>query len=120
MAKQIFLYVMICFYIIAGANHFANPKLYLRIIPSWLPNPSLINYSSGAFEILFALLLIPQTTRSVAAWLIIALLIAVFPANVQMTLNFWRAHDPKLWLTIIRLPFQLILIWWAWLYTRYP
>jgi uncharacterized membrane protein len=118
MAKQILLYIMTCFYIFAGANHFINPKMYEKIIPPLLPYPSLINYSSGAFEILFALLLIPETTRSIGAWLIIILLIVVFPANIQMTLNYWRTNDPKLWLTIIRLPLQFVLIWWAFVYTK--
>ena len=74
-------------------------------------------YLSGVLEIVFALLLLPLTTRHVAAWLIIFLLIAVFPANMQMALNFRRKHNPYLWLAIARLPLQPLLIWWAWIYT---
>jgi uncharacterized membrane protein len=60
--------------------------------------------------------LIPDATRSIAAWLIIALLIAIFPANIQMSINFKRKNNPYFWITIVRLPLQLLLIWWAWLY----
>ncbi len=118
MVKQIFLYVMAVFYGAAGINHFVNPKFYLKIIPSWLPYPSALNYISGALEIIFALILIPTATRSTGAWLVILLLLAVFPANIQMSVNYYHYNDPKFWLTIVRLPLQLVLIWWAWQYTK--
>jgi uncharacterized membrane protein len=115
--KDLGLYIMAVFYVAAGINHFVNPKWYIRIIPPWLPNPSLLNQVSGACEILFGLLLIPDATRSTAAWLIIALLVAIFPANIQMSINFKRKNNPYFWITLVRLPLQLVLIWWAWLYT---
>jgi uncharacterized membrane protein len=118
MNKNFFLYVMVAFYVFAGINHFANPDFYLGIIPSWMPYPVTTNYITGAFEIIFALLLIPPGIRPFAAWMIIALLIAVFPANIQMTMNYWEENNPHLWITIARLPFQILLIWWAWKYTR--
>ncbi len=92
--------------------------MYVKIIPPWLPNPVMLNYMSGACEIIFALMLIPETTRPVAAWLIIALLVAVFPANIQMSIIFRKRKNPYFWVTVIRLPLQLLLIWWAWQYTR--
>jgi uncharacterized membrane protein len=115
--EDIWLYVMAVFYVAAGINHFVNPKWYIRIIPPWLPNPPLLNQISGACEIIFGLLLIPDATRSIAAWLIIALLIAIFPANIQMSINFKRKNNRYYWITLVRLPLQLVLIWWAWLYT---
>src|SRR5882762_8170378 len=118
MTYQILLYTMCVLYIAAGINHFVNPKWYLRIIPSILPYPAVINYVSGACEILFALLLIPIATRVVGAWLLIALLIAIFPANIQMSINYYRFKRSAFWFTIIRLPFQLLFIWWAWQYTK--
>jgi uncharacterized membrane protein len=117
--RQIFLYVMSLFYLSAGINHFVNPKWYARIIPPWLPNHSALNYISGTCEIVFAILLIPEATRHIAAWLIIVMLIAIFPANIQMSINFWREHNPYFWLTIVRLPLQFVLIWWAWYYTKH-
>jgi uncharacterized membrane protein len=105
-------------YVVAGINHFVNNSFYERIIPSWLPSPVVINYLSGLCEIIFGLLLIPVATRVIAAWLIIALLIAVFPANIQMMFNYKHSGNPQLWITIVRLPIQIVLIWWAWIYTR--
>ena len=103
-------------YAAAGITHFVYPRAYKRIMPPWVPQPMFVVYLSGVLEITFALLLIPLATRHIAACLIILLLIAVFPANVQMAINFRRRRNPYLWLAIARLPLQPLLIWWAWLY----
>ncbi|MGZ4047781.1 MAG: DoxX family protein [Bacteroidia bacterium] len=116
--KTLLLYLMILAYFAAGVYHFVNPKLYLKIMPPYLPFPNLLIYISGICEIVFALLLIPESTRPIAAWLIIALLIAVFPANIQMAINFWQKNSSSLWIAILRLPLQIVLIWFAWIYTK--
>lgn len=116
--SSFFLYFMSILYIVAGINHFIHPKFYLRIIPDWIPNHGLVNYASGACEIIFAILLIPAMTRSIAAWLIIALLIAVFPANIKMCIDYYNHSNSYFWITVIRLPLQFLLIWWAWIYTK--
>lgn len=105
-------------YIVAGVNHFWNPEFYLRIMPPWLPWHNELEVISGVCEILFGLLLLFSSTRRLAAWGIILLLIAVFPANIQMMLNYLRESNPKLWVSIIRLPLQIILIWWAYSFTK--
>jgi uncharacterized membrane protein len=109
---------MALFYVIAGINHFVNTPNYEKIVPTYLPFPLVLVYITGVCEILFGLLLIPFATRQMAAWLIILLLIAIFPANVQMALNYWHQHNPHLWMTIVRLPVQILLIGWAYIYTR--
>ena len=109
---------MTAFYITAGLNHFLNPGFYAKILPPRLPYPNLIVTVSGLCELLFGLLLLPVVTRPFAAWAIILLLIAVFPANLQMTINYYHTDRPGLWLTILRLPLQLLLIYWAYLYTK--
>ena len=109
---------MAILYMIAGVIHFLHPLQYVAIMPPSLPYPLTLVYISGACEIVLGLLLIPPATRRMAAWLIIALLIAVFPANIQMMLNYRHEHNPELWVTILRLPLQALLIWWAWVYTR--
>ena len=87
MLKTISRIIMAVFYIAAGSNHFRNPKLYLRIMPPWLPQPKLINWVSGGVEIILGILLfVPRMAKS-AAWGVIALLIAVFPANVNMLID---------------------------------
>ena len=116
--KTISLYIMVILYVAAGIYHFVNPRMYQKIMPTYLPYHMFLIYISGVFEILFALLLIPESTRPMAAWLIIALLIFIFPANIQMAVNFWQKQRPNVWIALARLPLQLILIWWAWIYTK--
>jgi uncharacterized membrane protein len=116
--EKISLYVMAAFYVVAGVNHFSNPGFYRKIMPTWLPWHYFLIYFTGACEIFFGLFLIPKQTRKPAAWCIIVLLVAVFPANFQMMLNFWHQHSPYLWIAVLRLPLQLLLIWWAYRFTR--
>jgi uncharacterized membrane protein len=116
--KGVLFFSMVLFYLAAGSWHFIHPQFYIKIMPPWLPQPLQLVYISGACEIVLALLLIPRLTRTTAAWGIIVLLFAVFPANIQMMLNYYRADDPFLWAAILRLPLQLVLIRWAWEYTK--
>lgn len=111
------LYLMATLYFLAGLNHFRKPRMYIKIIPAYIPYPKLINYISGLSEILLAVgLCIPLISTS-TAWGIIALLIIIFPANIYMYTNE-NAHFglPK-WLLLLRLPLQIILIIWAYIYT---
>ena len=116
--KKRLLYVMSAFYIVAGINHFVSTGQYLSIMPLWLPWRYTLIYVSGILESLYGFLLLFSATRHLAAMLIIALLIAVFPANIQMTINYYKQHNPYLWVTIVRLPLQLLLIYWAFIYTE--
>lgn len=116
--KKISLYAMAGLYILAGVNHFANPIFYKRIMPPWIDWHDTLILMSGIIEIVLGILLLPIKTRQLAAWGIIALLIAVFPANVQMMMNFRNEHNPYYWVAVLRLPFQLLLIGWAYQYTK--
>ena len=106
------LWSMAGLYILAGINHFAQPKFYLKIIPPFLPFPQMINWVSGLAEVALGILLLFPAYQSMAAWGIIALLIAVFPANIY---HFMKGYRKKKMVTVlaIRLPFQLVFIWWA-------
>ena len=101
----------------AGLYHFINPAFYLRMMPPYLPWHLFLIYLSGFFEVaLGALLLVPKYTR-LAAWGLIALLVAVFPANVHMALHpqlFPDIPPVALWL---RLPLQVVFIAWAYWFT---
>ena len=102
-------------FIVAGVLHFARPAPYVSIVPPWLPDPELLVALSGVAEVLGgAGLLIPRTRRPAAIGLI-ALLVAVFPANVQMAIDPSGAGrgvpDPLLW---ARLPLQPLLAWLVW------
>ena len=102
---------------LAGLYHFINPAFYLRMMPPYLPWHLFLIYLSGFFEAALGLgLLIPKYTR-LAAWGLIALLAAVFPANVYMALNpqlFPDISPVALWL---RLPLQVVFIVWAYWFT---
>jgi uncharacterized membrane protein len=111
------LYFMAALYFIAGINHFIHPKAYMSIMPPYIPFPKELVFITGAMEIGCALLLLPSFSRRIAAWGIILLLIAVFPANIQMSLNYYRENNPYFWLTLLRLPLQILLIWWAYKFT---
>ncbi len=116
--KRISLVCMSLLYVAAGCNHFFNSKSYLQIMPPWLPQSLLLVYISGICEIVFGTLLLPLIARRFAAWCIILLLIAIFPANIQMAVNYYREHNSHLWLTILRLPLQFVLIRWAYAFAK--
>lgn len=78
------LYLMASLYILAGLNHFRVPRIYTRMIPPYFPAPKALNSISGLAEIVLGILLCIPQTSAYAAWGIIALLIAIFPANVYM------------------------------------
>lgn len=110
------LWIMAILYIIAGVNHFLMPRFYEKIIPPFLPNKKLINWVSGVAEITLGILLLTPTYTSLAAWGVILLLIAVYPANIYHFMKGWR-KTKMVWVLALRLPLQFVLIWWAYLYT---
>lgn len=118
MALPWHLYLMAGIYILAGLNHFRVPHIYARMIPPSLPSPALLGKLSGAAEVILGILLcIPSCTQA-AAFGIIILLISVFPANVYMYTNKEASLGLPKWLRLLRLPLQLVLIWWAWHYVH--
>ena len=121
--KRILLWVMAASYVLAGLNHLLNPGFYLAIMPPGLPNPEWLNLISGLAEIVLGVFVLEPRVRVLAAWGIIALLIAVFPANVYVALENvgLPAGEPgtgNAMVNWIRLPFQALFILWAWWYTR--
>ncbi len=102
--------------IFAGTMHFVSPRVFIRIVPRWLPVPAALVAISGACEILGGLGLLVPATRRWAAWGLVVLFIAVFPANVNMAVNrlpFGRYPVPT-WALWARLPLQAVLVAWAW------
>ena len=100
--------------IVQGANHFIADAFMARMIPAYLPEPYLLVYLSGVAEIVLGALLFVPRFRRMAGWGIIALLLAVFPANLQMALHPEDWPDlpaAGLW---ARLPFQLLFLYWTW------
>jgi uncharacterized membrane protein len=114
-------YVLAVAMVMVGVTHFTSPGIYTVMVPSWwVQSPLTTVYVSGVAEIAGGVgLLIPQLRRA-AAWGLILLYIAVFPANVNMAVNHIpyngkQLSDAALW---GRLPLQLVLIAWAHWYTR--
>lgn len=103
-------------FVVAGALHFVIPRVYLGIMPSWLPKPLLLVYVSGVFEMLGGLGLLLPVTRTAAAIGLIVLLLAVFPANVEMLRLAQSRGGSALFIAAcwLRLPLQPLLIWWVW------
>jgi uncharacterized membrane protein len=97
-----------------GTMHFVTPDAFVQIVPPMLPAKEALVAISGAAELAGAAgLLIPQTRRY-AAYGLIALLVAVFPANIYMALDRTRFASLPEWALIARLPLQFLLIAWIW------
>ncbi len=106
-------YLLAFLLIIAGTLHFIKPKFYLKIMPQYLPAHFLLVILSGIAEIICGLLLLFPTTQNIGAYLTIALLIVVFPANIEMSRKYFVKKKKGFWLTILRLPLQFLMIWWT-------
>ena len=116
--KRATRYLCGAFYVVAGLNHFFSADFYRAMMPPYLPWPIALVYVSGVAEAMLGALLFFRGSSRLAAWGLIALLVAVFPANVHMALHpelFPSLSTTVLWL---RLPLQGVLIAWAFWYTR--
>lgn len=105
-------------FIAAGVNHFWHTAFYVAMMPPWLPWHLALVYLSGIAEVALGALLLTRRWQTWAAWGLIALSVAVFPANVHMALHpelFTQFSPEGLWW---RLPLQAVVIAWAWVYTR--
>lgn len=113
-------WLLAAFMTLAGLNHFLSPETYLGMMPAVLPAPLALVYISGVAEIAGGLGLLHRRTRTLAAWGLIALFIAVFPANLNMAINGLPLGERSvpLWALWARLPVQLVLIAWAFRFTR--
>ncbi|HWD19299.1 MAG TPA: DoxX family membrane protein [Verrucomicrobiae bacterium] len=100
-------------FVAAGANHFFMPKPYLAMIPPHWPSPRALVEISGVAEMMGGLGVLWTATRRLAAWGLIALLVAVFPANWQVAAHGWPGVDAPPWVLWARLPFQPLFIWWV-------
>ena len=110
--------LMSMFYVRFGVDHFLSPEWYLQIVPPYLPFPLELVYISGAFEILFGVMLLHPYTRTYAGWGLILLLVAVFPANIYLAQTNGQAMGTSGLVAWGRLPFQLLFISIAYWHTR--
>ncbi len=113
MTRSIILIAIL--FVAIGTMHFVNPSFFLSIMPPYLPYHLELVYISGVFEILGGLGVLIAPLRKWAGYGLIALLIAVFPANIQMLINEVKTHGWTLTTIplIIRLPIQPLLVYWV-------
>jgi uncharacterized membrane protein len=120
MPKKILMWPLAFLMVLAGVGHFFSAENFIRIVPSYLPYPALLVSVSGFFEIVGGVGLLIPRLRKFAAWGLVALYVAVFPANVNMAIHnisFGEGPTPAL-LLWLRLPLQIVLIAWAYWYTK--
>jgi uncharacterized membrane protein len=100
----------------AGVAHWVAPASFIRIVPSFLPGAAMLVFISGVAEFAGGAGLLLVSTRRYAGWGLIALLIAVFPANIEMLRDAIARHAPTWWQAALwlRLPLQPALIYWVW------
>lgn len=108
-------YIIGVLFLAAGFLHFYRPVFFLRIMPAYIPYHRMMVYISGVAEILGGGFLIFEFSKYWAGWMLILLLIAVFPANIEMARKAYRKHrlTPYTILLILRLPLQFALIYWV-------
>jgi uncharacterized membrane protein len=116
--KRVLLWLMAAFYVVAGVNHFVSPEFYLPMMPDYLPWHLGLIYLSGVAEIALGIAVLIPRLRVLAAWGIIALLVAVFPANLYAAMHQIPLIGTEPMWNWVRLPFQALFIAWAWWYTR--
>ncbi len=113
--RSIQTYVIGLLFIASGILHFRNPRMYERIVPPLLPAHRELVIISGAFEVLGGIGVLVLPTRVAAGVGLIALCVAVFPANIYMATDAAKfANVAPAWTLYARLPLQFVLI--AWIY----
>ena len=121
-SKTALMWLLAAAMVAVGLLHFVNPTPFERIVPPPLPAGPTVALS-GVFEVLGGLGLLLPRTRRFAAWGLVALYVAVFPANIYMALEGIQldpANPAPEWAAWLRLPFQFLFIAWAGWFTRAP
>jgi uncharacterized membrane protein len=110
--RHLFCWLLALFFILAGLNHLRSPGTYLPLMPAYLPWHLGLIYGSGIAEVLGGLGVFMPRLRRLSGWGLLALLAAVFPANLHAALHGYRNVAP--WILWWRLPLQLVI--GAWVY----
>ncbi len=115
MFQKISIGILAVFFTVAGANHFISPATYLPMMPDYLPWHLALVYASGVAEMAGGIGICFPNWRRLAGWGLIALLVAIFPANVHMLTNAVPLNGKNIpeWILWVRLPLQAVLIAWV-------
>ena len=114
--KHLIRFILGLFFVLAGLNHFRVPSAYAAMMPAWVPWPAGVSAIAAIGEILGGIGVMLPEYRRAAGWCLVALLIAVFPANLHAALmghvEGFSYSPGMLW---VRLPLQAVLVAWvAW------
>ncbi len=114
--RRILRWGLALFFVAAGVNHFVSPEPYLAMVPDWLPWVEGLVFWSGVAEVAGGLGVLVPRLRAAAGWGLIALLVAVFPANVDAALNGMELFGGPVptWILWVRLPVQALFAAWVW------
>jgi len=113
------IYLMACMYVFAGIMHFVKPKVYLRIMPRYLPNHKALVFWSGLAEIGLGIGLCFSTTKDWAIWGIIAMLTVFLLVHFYMLSGKKAAAGIPRWILLLRIPLQFGLMYWAYWYLQF-
>ena len=113
------LYLMAAIYVLAGTLHFIKPKIYLRIMPRYLPFPKSLVYLSGLAEIVLGIGLCFKETKDFAVYGIILMLAIFLLVHFYMLSSEKAAAGFPKWALLLRLPLQFVLMFWAFAYLKY-
>ena len=116
--KNIVLFGLAAFFINVGVDHFVNPEFYLSIMPPAFPLHLEAVYISGFFEVLGGVGVLIPRLRKIAGWGLVALLVAVYPANIYMAITPEAFPEASVTLLYVRLAFQFLFFYWAFSVTR--
>tara|TARA_R110002050_G_scaffold118467_2_gene235871 strand:+ start:4119 stop:4451 length:333 start_codon:yes stop_codon:yes gene_type:complete len=109
---------MAILYIAAGCFHFIKPKIYLRIMPRYLPNPKLLVYLSGALEILLGIGIWIPSLKTISIYTIISMLMVFLLVHFYMLSSKKASAGIPFWLLLLRIPVQFALMYWAFYYLK--
>ncbi len=110
------LYAMAALYIVAGTMHFIAPKLYLKVMPPYLPNHKALVFWSGIAEIILGIGLCFEQTRPFSIYGIILMLVSFYTVHFYMLSGEKASAGVPKWILILRIPLQFGLMYWAWMY----
>lgn len=118
MAYPWHLYLMAFIYIVAGMNHFINPKLYLKIMPKYLPKHKFLVDLSGFFEIVLGISICIPILKNTSLYGIIIMLVVFLLVHVYMLSDKKASAGIPIYILIIRIPIQFGLMYWAYWYLK--
>ena len=109
-------YLMAAMYGFAGLMHFIKPKVYVKVMPDFMPRPKLLVYLSGIAEIVLGVALLFSNLKNWAIIGIVAMLIVFMIVHINMLRGGKHAAGAPMWILILRIPIQAVLVWWAFQY----